>query len=673
MRLFCLLCFSASNKSGFVEAMPSTAARPDMSITLPAVSIYAGLAAHYITRADVLMDNRLSTSSMRTVNRAVTLWNEVRTLFNWEELVLTGDPERGGKLASFVIYMVDNHPELVYDSINSYVWGFRWYVKLQHQADPIIGVINWHDFMQSVKVVTWVPHEPRREVPLELLRRMIQAADINVFWEVQTVFICLVLLFSFSRSECPCPKTHTGEGSFNRLIHWQMRDFIIRMVDNCGHVLVVRMKGYKQDPRIERPEARGEDPQPGQSRTGGNDLVHIGDVPDDPDFSVFRWLRLLLSFYPAGRDPSVPMFLGREMMRPLLYSGALSDFRRLLGRVTNDIAYGLHGLRVKGYNLAVAGAGGELAKAHGGWKSGACHRYQRFAAAEVGGLAAAMMGATNPYAAPPAARAVVRDPSVARGRLANDPPSGRAMAEAAAAAAAAPVVPAAVDLLTPQGSPSAAEAGPPAAPRGVPPPSPIPRTAAAAAAVSAAAGVLPAAAPVANPATPSGLPSGTPVLPLVTGVSPGVGPPFPCSSVATGAPVAPVLDGRLAADAAALEALDSSPDFGGAPRAHAAFPSPASSHGSHLSPSALAAASAFEASLSPAAASAAAAFAASLARPLGSSATGGPSVPTGSLVGLPVAAPPPQFGHAPPSGGTRSRRRAARPVTRSARGPSSRA
>jgi hypothetical protein len=40
------------------------------------------------------------------------------------------------------------------------------------------------------------------------------------------------------------------------------------------------LKVIKQDPRMERPEA-----------AGNEDWVYIGDV-DDPQFSVFMWLRI---------------------------------------------------------------------------------------------------------------------------------------------------------------------------------------------------------------------------------------------------------------------------------------------------------------------------------------------------------------------------------------------
>jgi hypothetical protein len=45
----------------------------------------------------------------------------------------------------------------VADSIGTYVWALRWKMKLSHQADPVLGVMHWQDFM---RVKAHVPHEP---------------------------------------------------------------------------------------------------------------------------------------------------------------------------------------------------------------------------------------------------------------------------------------------------------------------------------------------------------------------------------------------------------------------------------------------------------------------------------------------------------------------------------
>jgi hypothetical protein len=42
------------------------------------------------------------------------------------------------------------------------------------------------------------------------------------------MFFIIIMLFTFSRSECPCPKTFTGRGQFDADQHWMVRDFSIR-------------------------------------------------------------------------------------------------------------------------------------------------------------------------------------------------------------------------------------------------------------------------------------------------------------------------------------------------------------------------------------------------------------------------------------------------------------
>ena len=50
---------------------------------------------------------------------------------------------------------------------------------------------------------------------------------------------------------------------------------------------------------------------------------------------------------------------------PYTYTAAMKDFKTLLRRVSpNDTEYGLHGLRVAGWNLAGAAVDPELAEAH---------------------------------------------------------------------------------------------------------------------------------------------------------------------------------------------------------------------------------------------------------------------------------------------------------------------
>ena len=93
-----------------------------------------------------------------------------------------------------------------------------------------------------------------------------------------------------------------------------------------------------------------------------------------------------MSFYPGPRAETSPFFLSRDKTRPLTYAGTMSDFKKLLLRVSpDDSDYGLHGLRVEGWNLGAA-VDPDLAEAHGGWKPG--------------NASPATLGSTSRFAAP---------------------------------------------------------------------------------------------------------------------------------------------------------------------------------------------------------------------------------------------------------------------------------
>jgi hypothetical protein len=338
------------------------------------------------------MHNRLAPGSMVKVDIAfVRYWKPVAEANGWDEIIATDDPERGGKMATFVLSMLDN-TELVADSIGTYVWALRWKMKLLHQADPVLGVMHWQDFMRSVRVRAHVPHEPRRAVPLRLILAILAAIDVTVHWEVQFGFLLVVMLFTFSRSECPCPKAFSGPHGWDVNKHWTVRDIVIRSVSGI-YVLAVRFKSIKQDRRIERPEARGDhrlDVPQGEAAKGGSDWSFVGDLPGHA-LSPFKWYRLLMSFYPGPRAETSPFFLSVDKTRPYTYPAAMSDFKKLLRRVSpDDVDYGLHGLRVEGWNLAAA-VDPDLAEAHGGWKPGNASRYSRFDLSSVFNLSKGMV------------------------------------------------------------------------------------------------------------------------------------------------------------------------------------------------------------------------------------------------------------------------------------------
>ena len=110
-------------------------------------------------------------------------WLIVAERHSWPRIIVADDPLRGGKLATWVAYLV-YETELKATSISNYVWALRTWFKWNHQPDPIYGVLEWDDYMQSVAVVAWVAREPRKAVPLSVLRAALEAVDMSSFEEV---------------------------------------------------------------------------------------------------------------------------------------------------------------------------------------------------------------------------------------------------------------------------------------------------------------------------------------------------------------------------------------------------------------------------------------------------------------------------------------------------------
>ena len=360
------------------------------SVSYPRASIFAGLpSASVVSAVDSIMSDRLSESSHSSIQAALGHWSAVTERHSWPRLIAADDPLRGSKLATFVSYLV-YETSIKATSISNYVWGLRQWFKLQHLPDPIFGVLEWDDFMQAVDVVAWVAQEPRKPVPVSVIRAALESVELSSFKEVQAAVLIVILFFTFARSESPCPKSFTGKGSFDPTKHLQVRDVEVRLDANTGKTFVaIRLKAIKQDPRIERPEA-----------AGNEDWIYIGDV--EGPFSVLMWLSRFWAFFPAdGTSPprprDSPFFRDHERERVLTYSHANEDVRALYSRVApvaEVSTYGLHGLRVEAYNRARA-HDPLLAVAQGGWASSAHKRYARFNVSDVLALPAAMIASVS--------------------------------------------------------------------------------------------------------------------------------------------------------------------------------------------------------------------------------------------------------------------------------------
>ena len=376
--LMLLMGLSAAN------CMPSRGLPLEASVPYDRTTLFTGLPQGLESRVSDILDNRLSSSSWRTIESGVAKWRTVSSRYGWGAIIPTGDPERGGKLVTFVLHMLEN-TDLVYGSIESYVWGVRTWTKHQRQADPVFGVMGWTDFMSSVKVLSWRPAEPRRATPISVVTKIIERIDAHYSddpFMIQLAFLILVLLYTFSRSECPCPKVQEGRDAYDPEWHWSVNDFDIAYYHTAVAYLRVRFKRIKQDQRVERAEARGD-----------GDWAIVSSVKDSI-LCPLLWFKRVLVSWGARRAPDAPFFMGRSGDYALTYAQALSafqDLQREVGVPDAEIS-GLHGLRVEGYNATKHGLGEDLTVAHGLWASKAHKRYERFALSRVLRIAPVIAG-----------------------------------------------------------------------------------------------------------------------------------------------------------------------------------------------------------------------------------------------------------------------------------------
>ena len=253
--------------------------------------------------------------------------------------------------------------------------------------------------MQGVAVLTAVPAEPRKMFPLEVFRKVMLSLDPGSFRDANLGLVLLSLLFTFSRTECPCPKTFDG---FDLGKHWAVADF--RLVSQRGHwVLWIRFKAIKQDPRKERPTLGGTAALPFEDNSSGqgHDWVPVGDVPDLPEFSIARWYMAYVRAIGRERKADEPMFLSQDERRCYTYSCLRADLFRVLSGLGLDTSHTPHGIRVLGYNLSKRGNGVEITVAHGGWMSEGHDRYERFSNLQLFGIPAGMLQVVNPFGSEP--------------------------------------------------------------------------------------------------------------------------------------------------------------------------------------------------------------------------------------------------------------------------------
>ena len=376
-----------------------------LSIPYDRTSVFDGCPHDLLDRLDEIMDNRLRPSSLRKAASGFKRWTEFCDQRGWPHLMPNGLRARGGRMAAWILSMVDD-TVLVFASISVYVWGMRTMHTLHHLSDPAMGVEFFRELMRAASVLTSVPGTPRKRIEHSVIDALLRDIYEN-HWDsrirVQLGLVVLVLYFTFSRTECPCPKTFSGQDSWDPSKHWQVGDFALRRRGEFW-VLWVRFKAIKQDPRLERPGARHEDrnlPDDLHSTdpTVSKDWVPLGDVPSVPHFSVALFYMRFVQLVGRSRTPDEPMFLAADGVRPYTYAALNSELTSACvahGGTPEDKA---HGLRVAGYFASKRANGEDLTVAHGGWSenSDGHSRYDRFVHSDVLGVPAGMVGADSVF------------------------------------------------------------------------------------------------------------------------------------------------------------------------------------------------------------------------------------------------------------------------------------
>ena len=274
-------------------------------------------------------------------------------------------------MASFAIFLANKR--LKFATIQGYIWA-----ACEHHIqnggitmDPLDNVQDWSRFMNALEVQSWVDSsvEPHEMIPFQLFVRTLSMLDTTSHADVLLGIILVFMYHTMSRSETPVPKTRNGQHNFDLEQHIRCKD--VRLLRVSTDLIIVEW-GFghiKQDKRSKR--AR-KDPDHREWKPVGECTGIL---------SMMYWYLLYVGFVGLERSPDAPFFVnpdGRHAVYNELLDGMRAAMMRVDG-VTHQIAlrYGLHGLRVLGYNCWRGANGEDVAQLQGGWGSDAHRSYGR--------------------------------------------------------------------------------------------------------------------------------------------------------------------------------------------------------------------------------------------------------------------------------------------------------
>ena len=237
--------------------------------------------------------------------------------------------------------------------------------------DPLDNVQDWSRFMNALEVQSWVDStvEPHTMIPFDLFTQTLLRLRHDSHADVLLGLILVMMYHTMARSETPVPKTRTGAHNFDPDQHIRCRDVHILQVSSTEQVVEWGFGSIKQDKKSKRSR---KDPDKREWKPVGEATGVL---------SMLFWFKLYITFVGETRDPDTPFFVNADG-RYAVYSELLDAMRAAMLRVpgvTEDMTrkYGLHGLRVLGYNCWRAAKGEDVAQLQGGWGSKAHRTYGR--------------------------------------------------------------------------------------------------------------------------------------------------------------------------------------------------------------------------------------------------------------------------------------------------------
>ena len=317
----------------------------------------------YELLAQQLLDNRLRPSSQATIKTALTKWWRP-FCDRWERAsyyVDSGDPHRGGIMASFILHMVDDGT-IKYSTITGYLWAVVDAHISHGYASPLSNVRDWSQFMHAVEVEIHVPTKGRTMFPWLLFVRMLAKVNTSIPWEVGIAFLCLILFFVISRPEL-IPTAQSGVNGFDGGKHLRWCDLRV-----AKGYLEVALRAIKQDPLCKR-----------KTHVEGVSWRAIGECTGL--LHARSWFELYARVRGGSVLDEAPLFLD-DKGNVLTQAAANRLLRVLCVRVSGCTAeqaelYALGGFRVLGRNALAGVAGDETARVQGMWGSDAVDYYDR--------------------------------------------------------------------------------------------------------------------------------------------------------------------------------------------------------------------------------------------------------------------------------------------------------